>query len=271
MNELGPDARSILEAARPGEDPTDGDRARVRSALARALAAGGAAAATTAAASSAAAKGAGATATVKLAALTSTVTWKAIATIALVATVGAGLSSFNTMLDAPADPRSPATTDPPAEPAPAQPHLSAAEMRGAASDPPLLPAPSPEPPPAVEAPPARATTAAAGARVPPKTSTTSAPSTTEDALIVETRRMREVHGALRSGEAGRALSLLDEHSAAHGQGELRQERAAARVVALCELGRVNEARVAMESFLREDPRSPLADRIRSACSSQAPR
>lgn len=272
MNELGPDARSILEAARPGEDPTDGDRARVRSALARALAAGGAAAATTAAASSAGAKGVGATATVKLAALTSTVTWKAIATITLVAAVGAGISSFNTTLDAPADPRSPTTAGPPAEPAPAQPHLSAAEMRGAATEPPSLPAPSPEPPPpAVEAPPARATTAAAGARVPPKTSTTSVPVVKEDALIVETRRMREVHGALQSGEAGRALALLDEHSAAHAQGELRQERAAARVVALCELGRLDEAKVARESFLREDPRSPLADRVRSACSSPAPR
>jgi hypothetical protein len=76
---------------------------------------------------------------------------------------------------------------------------------------------------------------------------------------------------LQSGEAGRALALLDEHSAAHAQGELRQERAAARVVALCELGRLDEAKVARESFLREDPRSPLADRVRSACSSPAPR
>jgi hypothetical protein len=270
MNELGPDARSILEAARPGEDPTDGDRARVRRALARSLAAGGAAAATTAAASSASAKGAGAAATLKLAALTSTVTWKALATVALVASVGAGISSFITQRDAPADPRSPAAASPPTERAP--PRLSATEMGGVPSEPPSLPAPSPEsPPPVVEAPAAQAKTAAAGARAPSKTSTTAAPVATEDALTVETRRLRDVHGALQSGDAGRALALLDEHAAAHAQGELRQERAAARVVALCELGRLDEAKVAMESFLREDPRSPLADRVRSACSPTAPR
>ena len=84
---------------------------------------------------------------------------------------------------------------------------------------------------------------------------------------METRGLGEAHSALQSGDAERALSLLDQQSAAHAQGELREERAAARVVALCKLGRTTEARAVAESFLRENPRSLLADRVRAACPS----
>jgi outer membrane protein assembly factor BamD (BamD/ComL family) len=84
-------------------------------------------------------------------------------------------------------------------------------------------------------------------------------------LDVETRSLGEAHGALQSGDAARALALLDKQSATYAQGELRQERAAARIMALCKLGRGAEARAAAESFLRENPRSPLTDRVRAAC------
>jgi hypothetical protein len=85
-------------------------------------------------------------------------------------------------------------------------------------------------------------------------------------LEEETRRLREVHGALQEGRPDRALALLeeDERSSAYG-GELRQERAAARVLALCKAGKASEASAAAAAFLRENPRSPLAGRVRAAC------
>jgi hypothetical protein len=81
--------------------------------------------------------------------------------------------------------------------------------------------------------------------------------------------IREAQGALQAGDANRALSLLDEHSAANRQGILREERMAARVLALCELGRTDEARAEAARFLRESPASPLASRVRSACPAPA--
>ncbi|KYF49516.1 hypothetical protein BE04_37450 [Sorangium cellulosum] len=72
-------------------------------------------------------------------------------------------------------------------------------------------------------------------------------------------------GALRAGDAGRALALLEEHAAEFRAGTLRQERMAARVFALCALGRIDEARAEAARFLRDAPRSPLAERVRAAC------
>jgi len=84
-----------------------------------------------------------------------------------------------------------------------------------------------------------------------------------DTLAAETHRLREARAALKGGDASRALSLLDEQSAAGPQ--LREERAAARVLALCDLGRVDDARAAAARFLAESPRSPMADRVRASC------
>ncbi|KYF83901.1 hypothetical protein BE17_10030, partial [Sorangium cellulosum] len=72
-----------------------------------------------------------------------------------------------------------------------------------------------------------------------------------------------VHESLRRGDPQRALSLLDAADA--GGHELREERAAARVVALCNLGRTAEGRAAMLDFLRESPGSPYSGRVRTAC------
>ena len=99
-------------------------------------------------------------------------------------------------------------------------------------------------------------------------SSTSASKTTEesaDSLVAETQRLREAHGALRGGDPEKALALLSEQ-AAEGEGQkLREERAAARVLALCKLGRVDEANTEAAAFLVQNPRSPLADRVRNAC------
>jgi hypothetical protein len=63
--------------------------------------------------------------------------------------------------------------------------------------------------------------------------------------------------------------MLDEQSATYETGQLREERAAARVLVLCKLGRVEEANAAAARFLRDNPRSPLLDRIRPGCPAKA--
>jgi hypothetical protein len=83
----------------------------------------------------------------------------------------------------------------------------------------------------------------------------------EDPLIAETRRLREAHGALQAGDAQKALALLGEEG-----GQLGEERAAARVLALCQLGKVAEMEAARAAFLRDHPRSPLASRVGAGCS-----
>jgi hypothetical protein len=82
---------------------------------------------------------------------------------------------------------------------------------------------------------------------------------------METRLLRDAEVSMRSGDASRALLLLDEHAARFPNGVLGEERAAERVLALCALGRTQDARADMQKFLRERPRSPLADRVRASC------
>ncbi|WP_437730555.1 hypothetical protein [Sorangium sp. So ce1335] len=81
--------------------------------------------------------------------------------------------------------------------------------------------------------------------------------------------LRGAQGALRAGDAGRALALLEEHAAEFREGALRDERRAARVFALCALGRIDASRAEAARFLRDAPRSPLAERVRAACSRAA--
>lgn len=256
MNELDPDARSILQAGRAGDEPSPEDRARVRRALQRTLAAGGALAATSAA-SGAASGATGVSATVATSALG--VAGKLIAVIALVGTVSAAIALRPTSSAAPPSP-SKATPSALAIAAPPSLETSAGEAPSSA----LAKAHVDEAPAAL--PPAHAKVVASGALAAdgPR-SAAAAALPTEDPLSAETRRLREAHGALQGGDPQRALSLLDEQSAAYAQGELREERAAARVLALCNLGRIDEARAAANRFLRDNPHSPLSDRIRKGC------
>jgi RNA polymerase sigma-70 factor (ECF subfamily) len=84
-------------------------------------------------------------------------------------------------------------------------------------------------------------------------------------LAEETLRLRAADEALRSGDADRALSLLDEHSRSYPASVLSEERSADRVSALCKLGRLAEAQDEAERFLASTPDSLLADRVRSSC------
>jgi hypothetical protein len=84
-------------------------------------------------------------------------------------------------------------------------------------------------------------------------------------VAAEVLLLREAHAAMRGGQATHALVLLDEHARRFPKGALGEERDAARVAALCALGRVVEARAAADRFLRASPLSPHAGRVRASC------
>lgn len=278
MSELGPNARAVLDAGRDGDDPTPGDRARIRASMMKAIAAGGA---TLAAAGESAAAGTAAKAATGL-----PFVWKVIAGIAVIGAAGGGVAVVaGSGAKEPAKAPTAAVSPPPAEIAFAQtissavpseaPAVAATPSASAAST--AMPASSAAPKPSARATAGLAPSASGEAShpatpiaaanevpaVPAAPAAAPAPAGPPDTLTAETQRLREAHGALQSGDGSRALSLLDEQNA--GGAELREERAAARVLALCKLGRVEEARAAAAQFLQQNPRSPLADRVRGSC------
>ncbi len=118
-----------------------------------------------------------------------------------------------------------------------------------------------EPPPARSLVTSRAS-AHPGASVAGAVATTAEPS---DRLRAETRELRMAQQALRAGDATRALSLLNEQDRAFQSGQLQEERAAARVLALCQSGQVNRAHAEAARFEQRWPKSALLARVRSAC------
>ena len=86
-----------------------------------------------------------------------------------------------------------------------------------------------------------------------------------DRLREETHALRMAQQALRAGNAERALMLLDDQDRTFQPGQLQEERSAARVLALCQGGRVDQARTEAARFEQRWPRSALLARIRSSC------
>ncbi len=84
-------------------------------------------------------------------------------------------------------------------------------------------------------------------------------------LEAELRLLRAAQKALQKGDSSRALSVLNKHRHQFPGGLLRQEREAARAVALCELGRYKQGRQVAQRLLINSPRSPLAQRIARSC------
>jgi hypothetical protein len=250
MSELGPEARAILEAGKNGDDPRPEDRARMRRALMASLAAGGAGAAASLAGEGAAGA---AEKTIEAAGAAKVLggMWKLFLGLAVVGAVGGGLM----LRQSTPAPRAPASSAP----------VAAHEQARVTGSVEMPQAEAPAPP--VREEPARPAHSMAqpSARRAPATAA-KAPPAAGDTLEAETRRLREAHDALNGGDPARALALLDAQSADFAGGQLREERAAARVLALCKLGRTDGANAEAGRFLRENPRSPLADRVRAACS-----
>jgi hypothetical protein len=76
--------------------------------------------------------------------------------------------------------------------------------------------------------------------------------------------LRDARSALAAGEAARALALLDAHPEV-GRGPLGPEWGAARILVLCRLGRVSEAKKLGQRFLKSHPSSPLAAQVAASC------
>jgi hypothetical protein len=87
-------------------------------------------------------------------------------------------------------------------------------------------------------------------------------------LAEETRLLHAAQRELARKNTSAALALLDEHASKFPRGALAEERTAARVIALCDLGRTAEARLAADAFVKKSPQSPLVPRLRGSCASE---
>ena len=82
-------------------------------------------------------------------------------------------------------------------------------------------------------------------------------------LREEIALLAEVQAALAGGDGATALARLDGHVTADRQ--LLTERRAARILALCSLGREDEARHAAAEFLRTEPASVQRGVVERSC------
>lgn len=243
MTELSPQARTLLDAAAREALPTDADRARVHRLLSEKLGGLPVPQSTSPAAASAVRAG---SPKVLLAGV-----------LAAAGVAGLAIWSVGSRIEAPLPaPSAPAVAAPlpAALPPVAVPQPVAVEQAPAEPK-----APAPKPRPAVRTQPAP--TFAPMDLAEPAASP-------ERSLALELRLIRTAQLAARSGRHDLALQALDEHERLYPNGSLREERVAARVAALCGLGRVEDARRETERFLAEAPQSPYASKVRSACDAQ---
>jgi RNA polymerase sigma-70 factor (ECF subfamily) len=180
---------------------------------------------------------------------------KAIVSVTLVSAISVGAATY-VRWDAPkaapvasvSGPRAP-LTEPALRPIPTSDHVEAMH---------LTPATTPG-----EVPVASSRPAPVQAVVAPTASARTASDVTD--VEAEVLLIGEAHSALQAGDSSRALILLDEHVRRFPAGALGEERDAARIVALCSLGRIAEAHTATERFLWAFPSSPHAARVRGSC------
>lgn len=222
MSKLSVEARAIVDAARAGEDPSAQRRAQLRNQVMLGVAAAGGV------------SGASAVAHAKGAAATGNLVWKLTASVVVMGAVGAGAGAMMNALDEPPPPQATATnTVPSAATTSAQ---VVAPTAVTSSAPPTAPKTTP---------PSRA-----------------AAPRNRSSLAQETELLAEAQRALQTGQADRALELLDQHEDEHAHGVLEEERSAARVLALCQMQKRDEAHAAAARFLARYPSSPHASRVR---------
>jgi hypothetical protein len=86
-----------------------------------------------------------------------------------------------------------------------------------------------------------------------------------DDLADEVAILSRAGAELHAGQPAAALKTLEQHQRNYPRGVLTQERLAARVRALCALGRMTEAEVDLARLSRTSPNSPHEGRARKAC------
>lgn len=145
----------------------------------------------------------------------------------------------------------------------AAPQTPPAAARFAAPEPPAPVEPPVPPAPAAQARPASGQRQPLERRTPPASLTPSSSHKPSASLRAELDLLRAVQSALHRGDGAAALRALDGHPT-RGRVFLA-ERQAARVLALCSLGRLSEARRAAATFEREHPGSVQSDVIARSC------
>jgi hypothetical protein len=282
MSDLSPQARALLEASAEGDDPSAADRARIRSALALrigtgALVGGGiATASSSVGAAVIAAKVVKALVVMGLVFGAGALPWgdaeRQDETVAVTTPAG-GFVEREAFEHEPPPRVAPTAAafaeDPVVEleavdamaPAPAAPLASApvASVAGTSTNGTSTNGTSPGAT-STGATSTRATARASGATG-AEEPTAQEPSA-ED-LDAETALLRRARVAIRNGDVGAALAILAQHAGEFPKGQLRNEREALRVLALCRAGKTAEAKEAATPFLAGN--SPLAVRIRESC------
>jgi hypothetical protein len=76
--------------------------------------------------------------------------------------------------------------------------------------------------------------------------------------------------ALAANDAASALALLNDHAQRFPNGQLAEDRDAERVLALCAVGRQEDAATAAAAFLSAYPNSTSAPCVRSSCANDSP-
>lgn len=91
------------------------------------------------------------------------------------------------------------------------------------------------------------------------------PTRARDGLAEEVALLSRAETELHAGHPEKALTALAEHQRKFPRGALAEERTAARIQALCALGRTEEANAQLRKLLHISPNSALEERSRQAC------
>ena len=246
MDELNVRARSLLDAATLGDDPTVEDEARVRHAVLLRVGAIGIGTAGTAAL---------ATSTAQAKGILGTLAAKVGATLVVVAGGTAATVTYYNYTPQP-DSKPVAAVVAPAAPKKVAAHTPRAEAAAPlkVEDLPLE---------ADEAP--KRSGAPRVARAAEPTEPAVEETKPEQHLEAEMQLIRAADAALRGGRTSEALSLLAQHAERHPQGLLASEREGLNLLARCQSGGGSSVKAAAERYVARAPRSPLAPRLRSAC------
>ncbi|MDC0716709.1 hypothetical protein [Nannocystis bainbridge] len=86
-----------------------------------------------------------------------------------------------------------------------------------------------------------------------------------DRMLAEMALLQQARAALRGGQPGAALAVLERHAEEFADCCMLEERQALRVQALCAAGEAARGAVEAAAFLRAHPRSTYAGRVASAC------
>jgi hypothetical protein len=135
-----------------------------------------------------------------------------------------------------------------------------ASAAGSVVEAPVTPARPPAPPQLERSPASRA------AAPPQLERSPESPAPTPDTTLAdEMKLMRSARAALREGDPARALRVLARHEADYADGQMVEDRDALHVQALCDAGRLEDARTEARAFARAYPGSPHAARVEKIC------